>query len=457
MIVVSGLITRSDHLGVSSIVREHMLDPRTYNCLTHFFRSEAWKLEAIQQKWVEVIKESGLISRIHGKFTLIGDGVKQAKESNRMPGVKKIHQESENSTKKAYIRGILFGGLGILIGNATKLFSLPLSMSIHDGNKSILQWKDSEYKDDSHVTRLVREACKTAALLGETCWLLMDAYFLTGPALTAISEEASKAGKQLTILITRAKSNYSAWWKPETDGNKPKIKDSFKIIDLFQTKSECFVEETLTIYGELTQVKYLCVNLLWNRDLFREIRFVLVEIDDCRIILASTDLTLEPSTIIELYCYRFKIESFFRAFKQVMAGFSFHFWTRRMPLSKLFAKAVDTEAKMEAVKSDISKNSIMQTYDAIEGFALFASIAMGLIQLCALKYSEEINKNKIRWLRSSSNSIPSEETTALNLRLSLRTLFYDNCDDLALVRVIRERWATPCERQNVDSYPEKSA
>ena len=139
MVVIAGLITRSDHLGASSIIRELMLNHKKYNCLTHFFRSNAWELEKIQQKWLEIVKTSGAISRIHGKITLIGDGVKQAKEANRMPGVKKIHQESETSTKSAYIRGILFGGLGILVGNATKLFSLPLSMSIHDGNKSILK------------------------------------------------------------------------------------------------------------------------------------------------------------------------------------------------------------------------------------------------------------------------------------------------------------------------------
>ena len=307
------------------------------------------------------------------------------------------------------------------------------------------------------MTRLVREACKTAAALGETCWVLMDAYFLTGPALTAISEEATKVGKELAILITRAKSNYSAWWKPEEEGKKPRIKDSFKIMELFRTKSECFIEETLTLYGEQKQVKYLCVNLLWNRDLFREIRFVLVEIEDSQIILASTDLTLAPSTIIELYCYRFKIETFFRAFKQVLAGFSFHFWTRRMPAYKLFAKAVEMEAKMEAVKSDISRKSIIETYDAIEGFVLFACIAMGLIQLCALKFSADINKNKNRWLRSNSSSIPSEETTALNLRYFLRTLNYDTCDDLALVRAIRERQPAQSEQHDYSGDVAKSA
>lgn len=35
----------------------------------------------------------------HGITILVGDGVKQPKESRKMPGVKKIYQESENSSK----------------------------------------------------------------------------------------------------------------------------------------------------------------------------------------------------------------------------------------------------------------------------------------------------------------------------------------------------------------------
>ena len=418
-----------------------MLDPNKYNCLIHFFRSEAWSLEAIKQRWLEIVKDSGLISYIFDKPVLIGDGVKQAKESNRMPGVKKLHQESENSTKSEYIRGILFGGLGILVGGTAKLFCLPLSMSIHDGNETILKWKNSEYKDDSHVTRLIREGCKTAMALGETCWLLMDAYYLSRPGLKALNEEASKVGKELAVLITRAKSNYTAWWKPEGEAKakKPRITDSFTIMSLFQTKAECFVEETMTIYGELDQVKYLCVNLLWGRDLFQEIRFVLVVIDDVQIVLACTALDLDPRIIIELYCYRFKIETLFRAIKQTLGGFACRFWTRRMPAFNLFAKAAVMEAKIEAVTADIAKTSIMKTYDAIEGFVFFACIAMGLIQLCALKFSKDINSNEQRWMRTNSSSIPSEETTAISLRCSLRCLNNDNCDDLALVAAIRER------------------
>ncbi|MCG8513845.1 MAG: hypothetical protein MI740_06880 [Halanaerobiales bacterium] len=42
---------------------------------------------------------------------LVGDGVNQSKEARKMPGVKRLHQESENSSKAEYIFGHLFGGI----------------------------------------------------------------------------------------------------------------------------------------------------------------------------------------------------------------------------------------------------------------------------------------------------------------------------------------------------------
>jgi len=364
---------------------------------------------------------------------LIGDGVKEPKEAYRMPGVKKHRQESGNSSKSEFIRGLLFGCIGILIGGPAKMFCLPISMTIHDGNESILEWKNSKYKDDSHVTRLVREGCEAAMAFGEECWLLMDAYFLTGPALKALTEEFTKAGKQLVVLITRAKSNYTAWWNKNDSVNK-----SFQIMDLFHTKADCFQEATLMIYGELRKVRYLCVNLFWNRELRQSIRFVLVYLDGSKTILACTSLDLDPCKIIELYCFRFKIETLFRAFKQVFAGFSCHFWTRRMPNFRPFAKAEAMAAIVADVTADIAKESITKTYDAIEGFVMFACITMGLIQLTAFVFSKDINNNERHWRRTYSSSIPSESTTALNLKYALPLLF-DKCSDLPLVRAILKR------------------
>ncbi|MEI3615040.1 hypothetical protein [Pseudogracilibacillus sp. SO30301A] len=44
-----------------------------------------------------------------------------------MPGVKKLHQKSENSSKTKYNFGHLFGAIGILMGTPQKWFCLPLS------------------------------------------------------------------------------------------------------------------------------------------------------------------------------------------------------------------------------------------------------------------------------------------------------------------------------------------
>jgi len=48
--------------------------------------------------------------------------VKIAKEAKKIPGVKKLHQESDNSSKAPYIYGHHFGALGILAGWVKKRF-----------------------------------------------------------------------------------------------------------------------------------------------------------------------------------------------------------------------------------------------------------------------------------------------------------------------------------------------
>jgi len=104
VIVIVGLMVRSDHLGVTSIVRELAINPKHYESIIHFYRSTSWKLSKLIKTWVGIVCTSGLLYRVHGNPLLIGDGVSQAKEGRKMPGVKKLAQESENSSKPRYIR-----------------------------------------------------------------------------------------------------------------------------------------------------------------------------------------------------------------------------------------------------------------------------------------------------------------------------------------------------------------
>src|SRR5699024_4754235 len=110
--IVVGLMIRNDHLGLTSIIRDLFLYPKCYESMIHFFRSTAWSLEGLRDKWLTVVKRQAPFSYVENYTILIGDGMKQSKEARRMPGVKKLHQESEDSSKGEYIFGHLFGAIG---------------------------------------------------------------------------------------------------------------------------------------------------------------------------------------------------------------------------------------------------------------------------------------------------------------------------------------------------------
>ncbi|GGB44651.1 hypothetical protein GCM10011409_22790 [Lentibacillus populi] len=118
--IIMGLMLRSDQLGLTSIMRDLALPSHRYETLVHFFRSSAWSLESLRRKWLQTVKRFAPLFYLNGRVVLVGDGMKQAKEARHMPGVKKLHQESENTSKAAYIFGHLFGGIGVLMGTPVK-------------------------------------------------------------------------------------------------------------------------------------------------------------------------------------------------------------------------------------------------------------------------------------------------------------------------------------------------
>jgi len=458
VIAIIGFMLRSDLLGVTSVIRELGINSdQQYLSLLHFFRSEAWKLEDIIKRWIELIQKLKWIYRDFGKPVLVGDGVSTSKEGKKMPSVKKLHQASENSGKPEYIWGHMYGSIGILIGNAIKIFNLPVSMRIHDGNQTVREWTDSEYVDDSHVTRLVREAFKVATLLKESCFLVLDRYFLSVNALTALTEEAKALGVTLITIITKAKMDCVAYEKPETEnrrvlpkrGRKPKWPLTYgkrvELIDLFTSAAAQFTKTQMMMYGKLTEVSYLSVDLLWGKDLYQELRFVLVSYGATQSILVSTSLLLDPIKIIALYCCRSKIEVFFKAFSQVIGGFGYHFWSHLLPkLNRRDpAKAADEKLKQAGSSMDIEqakklKDSVINAYKATEGFVMFCCIATGILQLVALTFTDEINAAPIRWLRTYTNIVPSEESTAAVLRVDFSRVC-DLCPFLGIVKIIRQK------------------
>ncbi|MBS3757012.1 MAG: hypothetical protein KGY56_15055 [Desulfobacterales bacterium] len=116
VVVIFGFMVRLDHYGVSAFVRWLQLKPSFYTSILAFFRATSWKLTDILQKWWQLVFSHCPLIYIKDRMLLAGDGIKINKEAERMPGVKKLHQESDNSGKAPYIYGHHYGAIGLLAG-----------------------------------------------------------------------------------------------------------------------------------------------------------------------------------------------------------------------------------------------------------------------------------------------------------------------------------------------------
>ena len=440
VVIVIGLMVRSDHLGVTSIVRDLALNPRHYESMLHFFRSSAWSLESLRLTWQGVVRRFAPLLYVQGRVVLVGDGMKQAKEARYMPGVKKLHQESENVSKGEYIFGHLFGAIGILAGSPQKWFCLPLFLNLQDGVKAIFGWTDNaEERQASHVVQMIDQAFTAARTFGGAL-LLLDRYFLSIPALLRLTE-GNRAGDASMHIVTKAKMNAIVYEKPEpkkpSRGRPPKKGKMLKLAELFQTRAADFQTAAVTIYGKEETVSFLSLDLLWGQGLYQELRFVLVRHGDRLSILVSTDLSLDATEIITLYGYRFKIECTFREMKQVIGAFGYRFWSASMPKLNRYRRKGEADP-LEQVTSESDRKRIRLTLQAIHGFVMCSVIATGIVQLLALRFSGRTSALFFRYLRTPSKSIVSEATVVAYLRQSLFRLFAQN-PHLALTQFIRSK------------------
>jgi len=441
VVVVIGLMIRTEHLGVTSIIRELYIAPSSYESMLLFFRANSWALTKIKIKWMEIVVLCGIIYRESGMADLavmIGDGTKVGKAGEKMPGVKKMKQESEDNTKKKYFFGYLYGALGILTGTAEKMFCSPISLSIQDGVSIIREWEDKTYEQASHVTQMIKDACAAVATVGSSV-LLLDRYYLSVPALLAIKKYLGK--DQILHIVTRAKQNATAYFKPiapskPTRGAPRKKGKKVKVWDFFNDTQK-FTNKTLTIYGKKENVRYYCIDLLWGKKLYQELRFVCVCYGDEKAILVSTNLAFSPEQIIKLYSLRQKIEVSFFGLKQVIYGFASHFWSKSTPELDRYMKK-DAVNPLASVTDPRERKNIIGALKATEGFAMFSCIALGLLQIISLKFHDITNPRSIRWLRTYSNEISSEATIAHFMRNSIFSMF-QKLHNLPIMQIIRNK------------------
>lgn len=440
VVAVFGFIIRLDHHGVSSSIRWLGVRSDLYETFLAFFRSGAVKLEKVMRHWQVLVTNRYAVRTQSGAVVLLGDGIKAAKEAEYMPGVKKLHQESENSGKAPWIYGHHFGVVGILAGGMEKLFCIPIAAELHEGAMALrkLQGKEPPMVngvEKTTVTTLMGKLLVTVASnIAEPCVAVLDAYFAASPIFAMAEALRGKDGERLLHIITRAKSNIVAREQHVAAycgrGRPPKYGNKIRLTELFTSRSEVFSNVAVSVYGETKTLSILCLDLVWNDTL----RFVLVKDGTEKFILICSDLTMAPEEIVSLYSKRFKIEITFKMFKHIIGGFCYHFWTKawQVPKDQTFTieQLTDMPKKRQRLLAD--------AMNAVEAFVNFALIAIGTLQMLAIEHTKEIKKRHSWWMRTYSSEVPSEEM----VKRVIQHEFYHNFRKFkhtAIYRIIQDK------------------
>lgn len=163
-------------IGVTSFCRFLGVGESGYNSFLHFFRSNAWTLDALLSHWTTFLISEKIIIKEQGRAILLGDHTNVAKDERKMPGIVTLHQESETQTKPSYFRGHCWGAIGVLTGSKEEPFCTPVELAIHQGGIHIGEKQSPDDKDTLGV-KIVRMAQKVALERNMPSFLSLDAFF----------------------------------------------------------------------------------------------------------------------------------------------------------------------------------------------------------------------------------------------------------------------------------------
>ena len=403
-----GFSIRGDLLGVTSFVRACFIHGQKYRRLLYFFHSPALNLTKLTELWVKLVFRRFSPVTFYGYTVLIADGLKAPKEGKKMPGVKSLHQESANNSKAAFIMGHSFQALGLLVhGPVGQFFCVPLVSRIHEG----LVWSNRDKR--TLLDKLAALFLEIVAYLPQNAILIADAYYASRKVIQPLLRQGHHLVTRVRIT-TRAYHQAPPAEKPKR--GRPKIYGKKVLVrELFEHKQD-FITAPSPVYRETdVQIQYLHRDLLW-RPVGRLVRFVLVKHPSRgRLILMTTQTSLDPLEIIRLYGYRFKIEVSFKQALHTLGTYAYHFWMKAMPpLQKGSGKQYLHKT------TDNYRRQIKRKLAAYHRYVQLGCIAQGLLQYLSVTFGKKVWLHFGSWLRTMhQDNAPSEMVVAQALRASL--------------------------------------
>lgn len=424
--------------GVTSFCRIFGLHHAGYLALLHFFRSTAWDLDSLLLCWSLWLLKSKHVIYVGERVILIGDHTKCLKDGRRMPGVVSLHDDSETQSKPQHFRGHQWAAVGILTGKMEQSFCTPLRFELDQGRVHITPQNEdnSNEQKGSSITRMATVAKNWATEHKQPCFFVLDSFFAVAPTFRVVQKLPSPVENiPLVTVITRAKSNCVGYRFPEPKppgkrGRPALYGESVKLKDVFDNKAS-FQQADIPIYGQLQTVRYRAERLLWKGlGEHSPLLFIWLESRHGRVVLMTNDLSLDPLLAIQLYGLRVRIETMFSALKGWLGAFCYHFWSKGLDKHSRRPKPNSTLQPPATEQLHV----VRQVWECYQRFVNVAAIALGLLQLVALQYPNQVWQHFQGFLRTRSRDIPSERTVIL----AVAPLLHSNFRDVAPHAIMQE-------------------
>jgi len=424
---LAGMATRKELLGVTSIVRALGLEPACYDRLLDFFHSPALDLRKLTCAWCALVfRAHPGILRVNGRPVLAGDGIKVAKAGRKMPGVKKLHQQSESNTKPEYIFGHSCQTVAVLTQALSSVFALPLACRIHEG---------TVFSNRDHRTLLDKMILLIDSLrIQEPFYFVADAYYATGNIVRGLLAHGNH-------LVTQRKKQQRGL----LPGNAPTPAPSAaqgqtgKVWQEDQSRSAAEG-------GGSTPAQ----PRLWREGCDPEVpgrRFIVASGRYPRPLCRGTPYSARrhPADVYRPHPLAtghhpnlwpaIQIEVSFKQALRVIGAYAYHFWMAAMtPLRR-----VSGNQHLHRKSADY-RNAVRRKIAAYHRHIQLGLIAQGLLQILSAIQPNLVWQSFGSWIRTVRPGLaPSEQVVAIALRHTFPEFLATAAKTVILVKFLRER------------------
>jgi hypothetical protein len=432
VLLMWGLLLSHQPAAVTSYVNGLALDESHYGAALHWFHSKAFRIDEVCQRWGQWLSCQAEAKRLNDQLVYLGDGIKVGKEARKMPGVKGLHQESEDVNKPEWIRGHYFSALSLLLGQGQALFAAPIILKLHDGIDSVAS---------GQLSLVDKMAVVCLRYMEKGSYAILDAYYASAKVLQPFRAQGLHLITRVAIS-TVAHAPFSANPSIRTPGRPRAWGAPIKLRELFAPIEACS-QAVVWLYGQQQTVYYQCFDFYWDAP-DALVLFVLTQLPNGKqIILLSSDTTLTGAQVIEAYGWRFKIEVSFRSLVQLLGAFDYRFWLRAMTRAASWPKNL----RLDDFEPDFQAQVALKV-EAFERFVNLNAIALALLQLLALEQPDLIWAHFPRWFRTlPKHGLPSEQIVRIALQHLQSMVLSKPMPSLLLAKLLAAKIKPPKHRQ----------